>query len=133
MTLHVHHIAVLTHSLSAVEESLPSELKRLGIDTFPAEGAQEQYIAGLPCAACSGSARPSCCASRPWRADLARAAGPPAPGAPLARRQPRRSIPLRTDGAERCRPLAGADGPPWPFTGHLWPAARRFDDRCGQV
>lgn len=44
MNLHLHHIAVLTHSLSAVAESLPSELARLGVDTFPNEGTQEQYI-----------------------------------------------------------------------------------------
>jgi hypothetical protein len=44
LKLHLHHIAVLTHSLSAVEASLPSELERLGVDTFPNEGTKEQYI-----------------------------------------------------------------------------------------
>lgn len=44
MKLHLHHIAVLTQSLSAVEASLPHELERLGVDVFPSEGTQEQYI-----------------------------------------------------------------------------------------
>ncbi|NJN17085.1 MAG: hypothetical protein HC822_12830 [Oscillochloris sp.] len=44
MNVHLHHIAVLTHGLSAVEESLPAELERLGVDVFPSEGTKEQYI-----------------------------------------------------------------------------------------
>lgn len=44
MKLHLHHVAVLTGSLSAAEASLPPELKRLEVNTFPGEGTKEQYI-----------------------------------------------------------------------------------------
>ncbi len=44
MKLQLHHVAVLTGSLSAAEWSLPPELKRLEVNTFPGEGTKEQYI-----------------------------------------------------------------------------------------
>lgn len=42
MKLLLHHVAVLTGSLSGAEESLPPELKRLEVETFPGEGTKEQ-------------------------------------------------------------------------------------------
>ncbi len=44
MKLHLHHVAVLTGSLSAAEGSLPLQLTRLEVKTFPGEGTKEQYI-----------------------------------------------------------------------------------------
>jgi len=44
MQLGLHHIAVLTRSLQAVETALPSDLERLPIDEFADLGTREQYI-----------------------------------------------------------------------------------------
>jgi len=44
LKLHLDHIAILTRCLSKLEASLPVELGRLEVDTFPGEGTKEQYI-----------------------------------------------------------------------------------------
>ncbi len=53
MLLHLHHIAILVRSLEIVEKSLPGDLERLKVESFPAEGTKEQYIdldpSGRPC------------------------------------------------------------------------------------